>query len=879
MKNFKGLLSILLAIIMVMMSFSVFAETEMEEAQYEEDAAAYAEVYEEEIEEETVRPVEEEQPAVTPDAEVIPEEIPSGDVSNDSASDDAIAEAEDHIDEVASADEGTVETEESETETMEEIEEKEATGTEGVAFDFNEGTLTINGTGAIADMESIADAPWAEYAAEVTELKIGSGITAIGKNAFTACSALTSAYIPTTVSEIHDTAFAGVTTIELDISGAYTLRGDKAYKTVVSADTAVIKAADNGALTPVKDGGSVKIAITYEDDTTHVVMVKVVDPVPVTSIVFDKTEPMQLWTDYTAEDKLEKITATIEPANATSRVEWSVSPAGIVDIDVKNNTCVVTPKKVGSATITATASNGQNARVAVNVADPNVPVGVSLGGSAMKLNLGASKQMVPTVYGAREGTTPRTTFKWSTSKSSVVSVSTSGVIKGKKEGTATITVATANGKKASIKVTVVDPKKPVSIAITNLTNGYVIEVQKGKKVKLNAKMMPTTAVSKLTWKSKNKKIATVSSSGWVKGKKNGTTTITVKTKNKKTAKIKVKVVSKLSACKHDVCEWKVQDRNVRYEIIEGDREQHTKLWDVCNVKICKRCSANVQIVVLEQNELVEGHDYDDELVCKQCGFARYKPGITLSSTAENIIIDRKVTLSATIADEDMGTVEGTHWRIDDENIATINQDGEVSAITLGTTYAYFVCEYTDPADEPGIVSVFERKCKITVEPEITFELICPESVVLNKMNKIPAQIDSRVKPGTYTVTINGVETAVDSTGNATWQAKELGTLEIEAVLECAYGTYVRNYTVEVVETAADGNYEYRYMEDGNVSIAKYKGTATAVTIPSAYAGTKITEIGKEAFKGSKVTKIVIPTSIETIGEGAFANCTSLVAVR
>ena len=49
--------------------------------------------------------------------------------------------------------------------------------------------------------------------------------------------------------------------------------------------------------------------------------------------------------------------------------------------------------------------------------------------------------------------------KWSSSKGSVASVSSKGVVKAKKTGTATITATLKSGKKASCKVTVIAKKK------------------------------------------------------------------------------------------------------------------------------------------------------------------------------------------------------------------------------------------------------------------------------------------------------------------------------------------------------------------------------------------------------------------------------------
>ena len=103
----------------------------------------------------------------------------------------------------------------------------------------------------------------------------------------------------------------------------------------------------------------------------------------------------------------------------------------------------------------------------------------------------------------------------------------------KKAGTANITVTTKTGKKAVIKVT-------VSKAKTSKITCKAVSVKKGKKVTLKPKVTPTYSDDKITYKSANKKIATVTAKGVVKGIKKGKTTITIKS-GKKSVKVKVTV--------------------------------------------------------------------------------------------------------------------------------------------------------------------------------------------------------------------------------------------------------------------------------------------------------------------------------------------------
>ena len=129
--------------------------------------------------------------------------------------------------------------------------------------------------------------------------------------------------------------------------------------------------------------------------------------------------------------------------------------------------------------------------------------------------------------------------KWSSSKKSVATVNSKGVVTAKKKGTATIT-AKVGGKKYTCKVTVKQPVKSVKLNKKSATLK-----KKGGTVTLKATISPKTANNKdITWKSSNKKVATVKN-GKVTAVGNGTCTITATAKDgskkKATCKITVKI--------------------------------------------------------------------------------------------------------------------------------------------------------------------------------------------------------------------------------------------------------------------------------------------------------------------------------------------------
>lgn len=76
-------------------------------------------------------------------------------------------------------------------------------------IDLSTGKLTISGSGAMWDYDGTNQAPWRQYATQITSVEISGGITSIGKNAFYGMSAFTGAVnIPASVTLIDEYAFA-----------------------------------------------------------------------------------------------------------------------------------------------------------------------------------------------------------------------------------------------------------------------------------------------------------------------------------------------------------------------------------------------------------------------------------------------------------------------------------------------------------------------------------------------------------------------------------------------------------------------------------------------------------------------------------------------
>lgn len=202
----------------------------------------------------------------------------------------------------------------------------------------------------------------------------------------------------------------------------------------------------------------------------------------------------------------------------------------------KNGTFKLTAgKKKGSAVVTVTLASKKTASFKVTVQKAAVKTTkITTTTKSLTLAKGATyKKLASSI--AVTPVTSKEKVTYSSSNKKVATVSSKGVIKAKKAGTAKITVKSGSKK---VVVTV----KVTGVKTTNLSGVPAAKsVSKGKSFKIKAIATPKNTDEKITFKSSNKKVVTVTSKGVVKGLKKGTATITVQSGSKKmTCKVTVK---------------------------------------------------------------------------------------------------------------------------------------------------------------------------------------------------------------------------------------------------------------------------------------------------------------------------------------------------
>ena len=226
--------------------------------------------------------------------------------------------------------------------------------------------------------------------------------------------------------------------------------------------------------------------------------------------------------------------------------KWSSKGSPAFSISSKNwNKCVVKGEFTGftgsSSRLYCYMEYGTNSFQAyydINVTAPTVTLvsNISLNKESVSLLTEETTQLTPTISPSNA---TYKTVTWASDNIDVATVSSNGLVKAVGEGSATITCRATDGSGviATCKITVKKPVPPTGIIVSPSS----MNINIGDTKTISYSLTPTDATTTVTWKSDNTSIATVSSSGLVKGIAKGKTTIRVTTSNGKTASCEVTV--------------------------------------------------------------------------------------------------------------------------------------------------------------------------------------------------------------------------------------------------------------------------------------------------------------------------------------------------
>ncbi len=214
--------------------------------------------------------------------------------------------------------------------------------------------------------------------------------------------------------------------------------------------------------------------------------------------------------------------AAVEKASALKEADYTADSWKAMQLELEEAKDLLAKEKPTQAEVDEATTHLNAAVEALVKADK---VTITLNKKTATIYKGKTTTLKATVTGAEAA---KVTFTSNNTKVATVN-KTTGKVTAKAKGTATIT-AKYGDVKVTCKVTVKNPTLTLSKTSAS--------VKVGKTTKITAKATPS---GKVTYKSSNKKVATVSSNGTIKGIKKGTAKITVTCNGvSKTVKVTVK---------------------------------------------------------------------------------------------------------------------------------------------------------------------------------------------------------------------------------------------------------------------------------------------------------------------------------------------------
>lgn len=268
-------------------------------------------------------------------------------------------------------------------------------------------------------------------------------------------------------------------------------------------ETGLITAKQPGvAYINVKSASNNNVTAWFKLD---VLPVSQVDPTKI--IITNKTDKVTIGEPY-------KVEFRTEPADANKTVVYSTSKPTVASFDTEGN---LIGKSNGNVTVTVSYAHNRSIYDSFTVYVEGV-FSMSIGNRIARINIGEYHTLSFTVY--PESYTSSISF-YSTDPD-IIECTTSGVIRGKRVGTATIVAKSSTNEVISDSLTIacVDPSsKTEGIIISNRISAMRV----GTSQKLHAEAINTTR--SIVYKSDNSNIASVDNCGTVSAKTEGQTTI------------------------------------------------------------------------------------------------------------------------------------------------------------------------------------------------------------------------------------------------------------------------------------------------------------------------------------------------------------------
>ena len=384
------------------------------------------------------------------------------------------------------------------------------------------------------------------------------------------------------------------------------------------------------------------------------------------------------------------------PSFSTDTIKWSSDDESIAMVDEKGT---VTAISQGKCSITAEAESGLRTSVTITCVIP--AESISLDRETRDVFQG--KQFNLKVAAVPEDSKQK--IIWTSSDPNVASVNSKGKVTGRSFGSAVISAETAGGLRAECTVNVMTHAEELTLDVKKLT------INCGSTSKLNSIVRPSYSpetTEKCSWNSTNEKVATVDENGMVTAVGPGKCIINCRTGGDLISKCQVYV--RLPAESVEIMTEKnsiyIGESHTLAAVISPENTTDQLKW----------VSDNEDVVRVTSGGTIKGRSQ---------GTAIVSAVLTNDVTGESITASVEITVmkkadSVTLSKKDLSLNAGENdsiaftvqpldcndtvrWYSTDEEIATVRDDGLITAVASGTCY---ICIETGS----GVTA----RCKVSV---------------------------------------------------------------------------------------------------------------------------------------------------------------------
>ncbi len=475
--------------------------------------------------------------------------------------------------------------------------------------------------------------------------------------------------------------------ISLDAESAFLYIGDKKQLTATilpadasnqkvvwsSSDDTIASVDQEGLVTALKVG-KVQITATAEEGALKAVC-EVEVAAFVSGIKFDKNE-LELYNGDTY-----TLQATILPEDANNKtLSWSSSSPTVATVDENG---MITAIAAGTTTITATATDESGITATCKVTVLQHVESITLQVTSGSIYVGQAKYLRATILPENAS---NKNVVWSSTNEAVATVDQTGLVSAHKAGQTQIVATTEEGGlTAACDVTVNQYVTEIALDAVTAT------LYTNETLQLNATVGPEDAANKtIAWTSSNPTVASVDQNGLVTALSAGSATITVTAQDGSGIENSCAVTVKqhVESVSLDQISQPLnvgETYQLSANIIPSDATNKNVTWESSDPTVATISSSGLVKALKSGSTTITVTTEDGGFTAtSRIDVMQYVSNITLDSNSVTIYENESWKLNASVGPENADN-KIVVWESSNPTVAAVDQNGLVSALSVGTT--------------------------------------------------------------------------------------------------------------------------------------------------------------------------------------------------